>query len=126
MQLTQDQRDRLWGQDGPKSVARLTFITHIGNHQVSKIIIMVDIEINPLTFEIISKNRKHFANDCVILDIINQATPECGGFSYGWMPCRIEYKEADDLNYAQETLAICQEAVIRMHKFVMELLAPIK
>ena len=126
MQLTQDQRDQLWSKEGPKFAATLTFDTHILNDKVSKILVIVDILINPLTFEIISKNRKHFANDTVILQIIDEADDQCTGISFTWCPYRMEFKSEDDLNDGHKTLVICQEALIRMHKFVMELLAPIK
>ena len=125
MQLTQKQRDNLWWKDGPHSLAKLTIDTNIISDKLSRIFIIVDIDINPLTFEIISKNRTYFKNDPVITEILN-SVHECKSSGYHWEVSRNLYESEADIQKGQCYLHQCQEAIIRMHKFVMELLAPIK
>jgi len=57
MKLTQKQIDQLWGEHGPYSEAKLIIETRILDDRVSRIFIVVEVAINPLTFEIISKIR---------------------------------------------------------------------
>ncbi|MBI2634831.1 hypothetical protein HYW82_04155 [Candidatus Peregrinibacteria bacterium] len=58
MKLTQKQRDQLWGEHGPYSEAKLITETRILDDQVSRVFVVVEVAINPLTYEIIGKNIK--------------------------------------------------------------------
>lgn len=66
MKLTQKQRDKLWGETGPYSETRLTIETRILDDSVSRIFVVVEVSVNPLTYEIILKNLKEFINDSVM------------------------------------------------------------
>ena len=55
MKLTQKDKDKLWGDSGPYTEVKLIFETRILDDKVSRIFILVEVYINPLTFEIIKK-----------------------------------------------------------------------
>ena len=66
MKLTQKKRDKLWGEDGPYSEAWLIFETRILDDSVSRIFIIVEVHVNPFTYELIKKNRDLFADDPLV------------------------------------------------------------
>lgn len=119
MKLTQKQRDKLWGEDGPYSQAQIIIEERILDDSVSRIFIDVEAHINPFTFELIKKNREFFADDIMIQQIIDHA--EFRGQSYGYFSCvfRNEYKNENVMNEAKEHLVYARSTIIKMHKFVL-------
>ena len=73
MNLTQKQKDRLWGVNGPYSQANLIIQTRILDDKVSRIFLSVEAEINPLTFELLEKHRAQFIDDQKILQLLDCA-----------------------------------------------------
>ena len=73
MKLTQKQRDKLWGEDGPYSEVHLIIETRILNDREARKFVIVELNINPLSFEILKKNRKQFKDDLLIQELIDHA-----------------------------------------------------
>lgn len=48
MKLTKKDTDKLWGEEGPYSEARLIVETRILDDRVSRIFLVVEVSINPL------------------------------------------------------------------------------
>lgn len=122
MKLTQKQRDQLWGEQGPYSEARLSIETRILDDRISRIFVVVEVSINPLTYEIIDKNIKQFADDEMITQLITHAE-NCGqNFGYVSMAFIAEYRDESVMKKAQKVLEYSKSTIIKMHKFVMDLL----
>jgi len=68
MKLTKKQKDMLWGETGPYSQANLTKQVRILDDEISRVFLVVEVEINPTTFEIVEKHRSddEFKNDIKI------------------------------------------------------------
>lgn len=122
MKLTQKQRDELWGEQGPYSEARLSIETRILDDSVSRIFIVVEVSINPLTYKIISKTLKQFVNDKMITQLISHAENRGQNFGYVSMTFISEYKNESVMEEAQNALKYAKATIIKMHKFVMDLL----
>lgn len=122
MKLTRKQRDQLWGEGGPYSEARLSIETRILDDSVSRVFVVVEVSINPLTFEIISKNRKHFKDDEMILQLIDHADDRGQYFGHVAQSFMHEYTDEDVLKDGQKALDYSKETIINMHQFVMDLL----
>lgn len=122
MKLTQKQRDKLWGEDGPYSEAQIIIQERILDDTVSRIFIEVEVHVNPLTFELIKKNRDLFANDIMIQQMLDHA--DFRGQSHGYVSCafRDEYRNEDTMNEAKKHLKYARDTIIRMHRFVLDLL----
>ncbi len=122
MKLTQKDRDKLWGEDGPYSEVKLTIETRILDERVSRIFVIVEVHINPFTFEIIKKHRKLFENDQKIQDIIIHS--EFWGHAEGYVSCAFqgEFKDDGILEKAREAHNMCEQTVIKMHKFILDLI----
>lgn len=122
MELTQKQRDKLWGEVGPYSQANLTLETRILDDKVSRVFIEVEVNINPLTYEIIKQNIKQFKNDPMITQLIAHA--ENRGQEFGYVSCAFsrEYKEESVMEEAKKCLEYSKKTIIKMHQFVMDLL----
>ncbi|MBU2524957.1 hypothetical protein KKG71_07225 [Patescibacteria group bacterium] len=122
MKLTQKQRDQLWGEVGPYSEAKLIVETRILDDQVSRVFIVVEVSINPLTFEIISKNSKQFADDQMIIQLIEHSEDRGQSFGYVSMAFIQEYRDESVMKEAKKVLEYTKTTIIKMHKFVMDLL----
>ncbi len=122
MKLTKTQSDKLWGQDGPYSEVHLIIETRILDDKEARKFIIVEQNINPLSFEIIKKNRDKFKNDIPIMQLLENA--EYRGQKYGYVICAFmkEYRESKDLIEGQECVDFSKEMLIRIHKFVMNYL----
>jgi len=119
MKLTQKDRDKLWGESGPYTEVKLIFETRILDDRVSRIFILVEVYINPLTFEIIKKNRKLFTDDPIINEFLDQS--EYQGQSFGYVVCPFtgEYRDDKVLKEAKRVVEDCKNTIIKMHKFVL-------
>lgn len=122
MKLTQKQHDQLWGEQGPYSEAKLIIETRILDDQVSRVFVVVEVSINPLTYEIISKNIKQFKDDPMITQLIEHADNRGQNFGYVSMAFMQEYIDESVMKAAQKTVEYSKETIIKMHKFVMDLL----
>ena len=122
MKLTQKQRDKLWGEDGPYSEAWLIFETRILDDSVSRIFIIVEVHINPFTYETIKKNRDLFADDPLIQQLLDHTNFR--GQSHGYVTCAFqdEYTDENVMKEAKEHLEYAKNTVIKMHKFVLDMI----
>jgi len=122
MKLSKNQIDKLWGETGPYSQVNLVIQTRILDDKVSHIFLVVEAEINPLTFELVKKHREHFRNDIKIMQLLDNA--KYRGLPFGYVACAFEVQYIDEsvMEEAQRGLAYTKETIIKMHKFVMNLL----
>lgn len=122
MKLTQKQYDKLWGEDGPYSQANLIIQTRILDDKVSRVFVEVEVDINPLTYEIIKQNINRFKNDPMITQLIDHADDR--GFEFGFVSCAFsaEYHDESIMKEAKRRLEYAKKTIIKMHKFVMDLL----
>lgn len=122
MKLTQKQRDKLWGEDGPYSEAQIIIEERILDDSVSRIFVDVEVHINPFTFELIKENRDLFADDVMVQQMLDHT--DFRGQSHGYVSCafRNEYRNEDVMKEAKEHLKYARKTIIKMHKFVLDLL----
>ena len=122
MKLTQKQIDNLWGESGPYSQANLIIQTRILDDSISRTFLVVEAEINPLTCELIKKHRAKFIDDQKVLQLINHIEYRGPEFGYVVSSFEAEYKNESVMHEAQERLKYTIETIIKMHKFVMNLI----
>jgi len=122
MKLSKSQIDKLWGEDGPYSQANLIIQTRILDDTVSRVFVEVEVDINPLTYEIIKQNIKKFKDDPMVTQLIDHA--DFRGQEFGYVSCAFscEYYDESVMNEAKKALEYTKKTVIKMHKFVMNLL----
>lgn len=122
MNLSQKQIDKLWGETGPYSQANLIIQTRILDDSVSRVFLVVEADINPLTYELINEHRFQFADDLKILRLLDHAEYRGQDFGYVVSAFEAEYKNESVMREAQERLKYTVETLIKMHKFVMNLI----
>lgn len=122
MKLTQKQIDKMWGETGPYSQANLTIQTRILDDKVSRVFLVVEADINPLTYEFVKKHRAQFADDPKILQLLDHAEYRGQEFGYVVSAFEAEYKNGSIMREAQERLKYVIETLIKMHKFVISLI----
>lgn len=74
--------------------------------------------INPLTFEIVSKNLKHFEEDDTVRALIAHAKLEAEGKPYRSETYRQPLIHPEVVEHAQNVLAETKAGIQRMHSFV--------
>ncbi|MFZ2969554.1 MAG: hypothetical protein WA063_00235 [Minisyncoccia bacterium] len=122
MKLSKKQRDKLWGETGPYSQASLIFETRILDDKINRIFLNVEADINPLTYEIVKQNRNEFKGDEMIQQLLDHADNRGQEFGYVVSAFQEEYTGEEALAEAKIRLAYTEKTLIRMHKFVMDLL----
>ncbi len=122
--LTKRQAEMLWtgGGDGPYSQAKLIKELRILDDSVSRTFLIVEVEINPTTFELVKKNRNHkyFKDDIAIQELLNHADYRGPEFGYVSMAFGGEYRDGVMLMDAELALQRSKDTIIKMHKFIME------
>jgi len=120
MKLTQKQRDKLWADSGPYSEVHLIIETRILDDHEARKFVIVEININPLSFEIIKKNRLQFEDDIMIQEIIAHA--EYRGQPFGYVACAFmcEYRDSTVLLEAERCVEYSKATLIKIHKYVMD------
>lgn len=119
MKLTSQQRDKLWGDTGPYSQANLIMETRILDDRVSRVFLVVEVEINPFTYEFVQKHRAKFVDDVKITQLLVQAVYRGPSFGYTASAFEAEYVDESVMHEAQEHLKYAVETLIIMHKFVL-------
>ncbi len=121
MKLRKKDVDKLWGESGPYSEARLVIETRILDESISRIFLLVEMSINPFTFETIRAHREEFSDNLLIQQLLDQA--EYQGIANGYVASayQAEYK-ADRLDEANKRLKECEQMIIRMHKYILMML----
>lgn len=119
MKLTPIDHAKLWGEDGPYSEVHLIIETRILDDAVSRIFLVVEVNINPFTYEIIKKHRKLFQNDPLIQEFLDYA--EFRGQAFGYVSCAFsdEYQNEEVMKNANEKVEYCKATIIKMHKYIL-------
>lgn len=122
MKLTKKDTDELWGEEGPYSEARLIVETRILDDRVSRVFLVVEVSINPFTYEHIKKNRKLFLNDPLIQQLLDHS--DYRGQSFGYVSCAFQEEFTDEkiMEMAKRSLEYCKKTIIKMHRFVISII----
>lgn len=122
MKLSNQQQFDLWGDDGPYSEAYIKIQTRILDDRVSRVMLEVEANINPLTYRIIKGARKIFANDEKIQQLLDHS--RYMGKNLGYVVCAFsrEYIDESVMKEAKMHLKYVEETIIKMHEFTMDLL----
>lgn len=123
MKISKNDREMLWGKSGPYSEAKIVLNVRILDDRVSRVMIEVEANINPTTFKIVKKNIDLFADNPIITQLV--ANARYMGKQYGYLVSADRPEEfigPKPLERAQKKLNYTEEAIIIMHKFVMEYL----
>ncbi|MBI4268589.1 hypothetical protein HY627_02045 [Candidatus Uhrbacteria bacterium] len=122
MKLTRQQRDKLWGEEGPYSQVQQIIESRILDDHVSRQFVIVSVNINPLTFEMVKEHRDQFLDDKEILGILDFAHYQGQADGYVVYTYNDEYRGAEQLSIAKHRTEVARDAVIKMHQFVMNTL----
>lgn len=122
MELTQKEKDKLWGETGPYSQVNLTIQERILDDSVSRIFVEVEADINPLTYEIIKKNRKEFEDDPMIQQLLDHSDYRGQKFGYVTSAFHREYIDENVIKEANKAVDYARKTLIKMHKYVMKVL----
>ncbi|OGJ60448.1 hypothetical protein A3A67_02985 [Candidatus Peribacteria bacterium RIFCSPLOWO2_01_FULL_51_18] len=124
--LSLQEQDMFWGETGPYSEAKMILNTRILDDGISRVTVEIDGNINPTTFKIVKKNKKVFAKDPVIIDLLESARYEGTDWGYhvslGYEELRTDEDGEKVMDRARNKLQILKDAIIRMHEFVLDYL----
>jgi len=122
MKLSKKQIDMLWGESGPYSQANLVKQVRVLDDAVSRTFLIVEVDINPTTFELVGKHRadKEFKDDIAIQQLLDHSDYRGPHFGYVSMAFEREYVDEKVLMEADLVLVRTQDTIIKMHKFVMD------
>jgi hypothetical protein len=112
--------DELWGEDGPYSEVKFIEETRILDDRISRVFMVVEAVINPFTFKLCLKNKKHFKDDEMILQLLEHS--DSRGFEYGYVSMAFCEELAGEETFKKAVVhkQYAETAIIRMHKFVMK------
>lgn len=116
--LTREQGEGFWDSRGPYSESYLTIETRILDEEAWRVWVKVEALINPFTFEFVNKQISDFVDDHRIYTILIWAEyckKQKGYLSNVWSAPLKDGNLEPALKIFQET----QDALIRMHKFVI-------
>lgn len=127
MDLTNKQKEELWGDGGPYSEARMIIENRILDDSISRICIAVEANINPTSYKIIKDNLEDFADDSIIESLIDSAFYQSKEEGYLLNAFSAKYlaegKKIDDiLKKGRKKLEETNQAIIRMHKYVLKII----
>lgn len=119
--LTKNQIELLWGDDKPYSEVGLFKQNRILGGSVSRVFLIVKVNINPTTFEIILKNRDktEFKNERLIQELLDNSIFEDPGSGYVVHAFEHEYIDESIMMSAELVLEQAQESLIKMHNFII-------
>ncbi|MBI5613469.1 hypothetical protein HY947_00940 [Candidatus Gottesmanbacteria bacterium] len=112
--------DRLWGGVGPYSETRLIVETRILDDKVSRVFVVVEVSINPYTYEYIRIHRALFQNDELVQQLLDHSEYRGQSFGYVSMAFSDEYTDEQVMENAKRAVDWSQKTIIKMHKFVMQ------
>ncbi|MFH1653978.1 MAG: hypothetical protein ABIE74_07960 [Pseudomonadota bacterium] len=118
--ITRKQSDELWGEDGPYSQAQLIEEERILDDSISRVFVIVSVNINPFTFKYVKKHRKKFANNHIIQSLLDASKYQGTKDGYCCYVFHAEYVNEQVMQEARHYLKIARETIILMHKFVMK------
>jgi hypothetical protein len=120
--LTLKQVEMLWGETGPYSQANLKKEVRILGDAVSRVFLIVEVDINPTTFEIIRNHRdsQEFVDDPKVQQLLDHSEHRGPFFGYVSMAFEREYVDESVMYAAETALNYSQNTIIKMHRFVMD------
>jgi hypothetical protein len=116
--LTPHDYERMWGVSCPYSQVRLCEETRILDDSVSRVFLVVEAEINPFTFEYVSKHREQFMRDESVLQLLDHAEYR-GKFGYVVSAGEVELGHEESARFAKKQADMTIKTLIRMHEFVI-------
>jgi len=121
--LSKPDRQKLWGDGGPYSEVHLIEQSRILDTGISRVFLIVEMKINPFTFEYFFHNRQKFQDDHDLQELLDHA--EFRGASEGYVVMageeELKDKRSSDLAFSYRTRAV--EQIVKMHKVVIEAFA---
>jgi len=124
--MTKKQIDELWGDGGPYSQVNLIFENRILDDKEARKYYYVQAEINPLTFETVKDGLDDFRDDEWVMAICETGEEREDENGYNAYPFRMQNTDKNDLREAEKSLEEIKKAVIRMHKYTMEVLGIVR
>ena len=123
MKITERQKDELWGEDGPYSQANLIIQARILDDRVSRVFLVVEVDINPLTYRVVKKHRDEFNDDLMIQQLLDHS--KYRGQEFGYVSCSFEaeYTDNEVMEEAKKHLEHSKNTIIKMHKFIIDWLS---
>lgn len=118
--LTSKDYERMWGEDGPYSQARLCEEARILDDRVSRIFLVVEAEINPFTFEYVRERRQEFADDAPVLQLLDHAEYRGQQFGYVVSAGEVGLQDEGSRQFARKQADMTIKTLIRMHAFVID------
>ncbi|MBU0706304.1 hypothetical protein KJ657_03440 [Patescibacteria group bacterium] len=122
MKLSKQQLFDLWGVDGPYSEANIKIQTRILDDSVSRVMVEVEANINPLTFRIVKAAKKAFTDDEHLQQLLDHAKYMGKNQGYVVSSFSKEYTDEDVMNEAKIHLKYTEKTILKMHKYAMDLL----
>ena len=120
MEISERQKDELWGESGPYSQANLTIETRILDDRVSRVFLVVEVEINPLTYKVVKKHRGEFEDDMMIQQLLDHSEYRGQEFRYVSCSFQAEYRDENVMEEAKKSLEYSKKTIIKMHKFIID------
>lgn len=124
MNLSDKQMAELWGDGGPYSEAKMIIENRILDDSITRICLAVEANINPTTYKIIKNNLEDFSDDSIIEALIDTAIYQGKENGYLLTAFSIKFftrdKNDDIMKEAEKKLEETNEAIIKMHKYVLE------
>ena len=117
--LTQSDRDRMWGEEGPYSETNIKTQSRILGVSVSRVFLVAEAYINPFTFEYVAKNLKSFPADHPVHNLIKNASYEGGSYGYVVQAGQEEFIDQRALRLVHGYMETLTSIVIEMHEFVI-------
>jgi hypothetical protein len=114
--------NELWGEGGPYSQAQLITEVRIMDDKISRTFVIVSVNINPFTMKYIRKHPSAFKGDRIVTGIVEHAVYEGPKDGYALYLFQQEYHNEEILKEAKAVLNEVNNAIIRMHSFVMQYL----
>ena len=118
MILTNEEREKIWGETGPYSEVYFIIETRILDDETSRMFLKVEVTINPFTFEFIQKHKEHFTRNKRILDILQYGryVDEKQGYH---APLFCVPYDRDMLEIGTKVLNETEIAIKKMHTYIM-------
>lgn len=117
--LTQKQMEEMWGAGGPYSQVQLTTEERLLDDSVSRVFLLVSVNINPFTFKFVKKHRKKFARNKTIQWILQYCEYLSFDEGYSCYTFSSEYSGKNVMKVAKDALKQTRQAVLLMHAFVI-------
>ncbi len=120
--LTQQQIDDLWGGTGPYSQAHLIKEERILDDSLSRVFLIVEVDINPTTFEFIRDHRNdaELADDEEIQQLLDHSEDRRPFSGYVSMSFMGEYRDETVLEMAELVLVRSRAMIVKMHRYFMQ------